>query len=154
VPPPPVVRERNLVPWRIGLGLAAAGLFVLAAFLPWLDDFTGQCTTGASDESCLRYDVFLEELANRSTDNQDLGSFTSVVNVLASAGTGAIVLAVLVLLGLRTGALAWFAGLLGIAGAIVLLVLGASSAGVWMLLLAGILALVSGILATRTARRA
>jgi hypothetical protein len=154
VQPAPVVRERNLVPWRVGLGIAAALLFVLAAFSRWLDDFTGQCTSGASDEQCLRYDVFLTELANRGTDNQDLGSLTGIVNVLASAGTGAILLAVLVLLGLRTGALAWFAGLVGIVVAIVFLALGATGAGVWLVLLAGILALVSGILATMTARRA
>jgi hypothetical protein len=149
------VRERNLVPWRIGLGLAAGLLFVLAAFSPWLDDFTGQCTAGGEDELCMRYDVFLRELADRpGFQNQEIEPITGVVNVLASAGTGAIVLAVLVLLGLRTGALAWFAGLVGVAAAVVFLALGATGAGVWLLLLAGLLAIGSGILATMTARRA
>jgi hypothetical protein len=151
-PPAPVLRERNLVPWRIGLGVGAVLLFVLAAFSPWLDDFTGQCTSGAADEQCMRYDVFLNELADRESVNQDLGSFTGIGNVLASAGTGAIILAVLTLLGLRTGALAWFAGLAGVAAALVFLVLGAAGAGVWLLLLAGILAIASGVLATKTAR--
>jgi hypothetical protein len=147
------VRERNLVPWRIGLGVGAALLFVLAAFSPWLDDFTGQCTSGADDEQCMRYDVFLRELADRpGFQNQDVEPVTSLVNVLASAGTGAIVLAVLVLLGLRTGGLAWFAGLVGVATAIVFLVLGAGGAGVWLLLLAGALAIASGVLATRQPR--
>ena len=94
------------------------------------------------------------QLANRpGFQNQDIEGVRGLVNVLASAGTGAIILAVLVLLGLRTGALAWFAGLVGVATAIVFLVLGATGAGVWLLLLAGILAIASGVLATKTARR-
>jgi hypothetical protein len=152
VQPAAAVRTRSLVGWRIALGLLAAGLMVLAAFLPWLDTARGQCTSGAVDEDCLRYDVFLNQLADRTTLNQDVGSFTGIVNVLASAGTGAIVLAVLVLLGLRTGALAWFAGLAAVVAAIVFLALGASGAGVWLMLLAGLLAIASGVLATMTAR--
>jgi hypothetical protein len=149
------VREINLVPWRIGLGVAAAVLFVIAAFSPWLDDFTGQCTSGGADEQCMRYDVFLRELADRpGFQNQDIEGVRGLVNVLASAGTGALLLAVLVLLGLRTGALAWFAGLVGVATAIVFLALGAAGVGVWLLLLAGVLAIASGVLATKTARRA
>jgi hypothetical protein len=145
-------RARAPLGWRIALGLLSAGLLVFAAFLPWLETARGQCTSGAVDEDCLRYDVFLNELANRTTLNQDVGSFTGIVNVLASAGTGAIVLAVLVLLGLRTGALAWFAGLAAVVAAIVFHALGASGAGVSLLLLAGLLATASGVLATITAR--
>ena len=152
VQPGAVPRTRNLVGWRIGLGLLAAALLVLAAFLPWLDSAAGQCTSGAVDEDCLRYDVFLTELANHTTVNRDLDSFTGIVNVLASAGTGAILLAVLVLLGLRTGALAWFAGLVAVVAAIVFLALGATGAGVWIMLLAGLLAVASGVLAAMTAR--
>jgi hypothetical protein len=144
----PAVTRRDLVTWRIVLGLLATALLVVAAFLPWYEDFRGQCTSGATDERCLRYDVFLNELANRTTFNQDYGSFTSVVNVVASAGTVAILLAVLMLLGLRTGALAWFAGLVAVAGGVVLLALGAVGVGVWLVLLAGLLAIASGILAT------
>jgi hypothetical protein len=142
------------VPWRVGTGLTATALLVIAAFLPWLDTARGQCTSGATDEDCLRYDVFLTRLADRPTANHEVEGFTGLVNVLASAGTGAIVLAVLVLLGLRTGALAWFAGIVAVAAAIVFAALGATAAGVWMMLLAGLLAVASGILATVTARRA
>ena len=149
----PSVTTGHLVAWRVALGLLASLLFVIAAFLPWLDDQRGQCTSGANDEPCLRYDVFLRELAGRgSAGVHDLDSFTGVVNVVASAGTLAIVLAVLVLLGLRTGAFAWFAGFVGVVAMIVLLALGAAGAGVWLALLAGLLAIASGILATVTAR--
>jgi hypothetical protein len=150
----PVARRRNLVPWRVAFGLVSTALLVIAAFLPWLDTARGQCTSGAADEDCLRYDVFLTRLADRPTANHEVEGFTGLVNVVASAGTGAILLAVLVLLGLRTGALAWFAGLVAVAAAIVFAALGATGAGVWMMLLAGLLAIASGILATVTARRA
>jgi hypothetical protein len=148
----PAQTTRHRVTWRIVLGLLASALLVIAAFLPWLDTASGQCTSGAADEDCLRYDVFLTELADRTTLNQDVDPFTGIVNVLASAGTGAILLALLVLLGLRTGALAWFAGLMAVVGAIVFLALGADGAGVWLVLLAGFLAIASGILAAMTAR--
>ena len=149
----PSVTTGHLVAWRVALGLLASLLFVIAAFLPWLDDLRGQCTSGTDDE-CLRYDVFLRELAGRENAGvHDLDAFTDVVNVVASAGTLAIVLAVLVLLGLRTGAFAWFAGFVGVVAMIVLLALGAAGAGVWLALLAGLLAIASGILATVTARK-
>lgn len=131
---------------RAALGLLAAGLLVLAALLPWSGDRIALCVAGPD---CLGYQAFAKAYLGGAEipDAGDIGSLQAVFEVLTSFGAVILALAAAVLLGLRTGALTWRAGMIAILGTIVLVILDRDlQAGPLAALLGGTLAVLAAVI--------
>jgi hypothetical protein len=132
----------------------AAVLMAAAAFAAWTTaGDTGVCVGDAS--GCLTYDRFLElnQVVDLRSSHLTVSGLQGLFDLATSLGVVALVLAVLVLAGARSGTLTWFAGVVAILLAIaVAITLGGVAAGLWLLLLGGILAIVAGALARPAAR--
>jgi uncharacterized membrane protein YkgB len=146
----PLVTPTRVRSWRWLIALAAALLIAIGSFMSWTDDgLKGICTNGA--DNCLRYDVFAQRYLDSDPGAPDAGQLTRAFSFVTSVGILTLLLAAIVLLGVRTGGAAWFGGIATILLLIVYLVIaGTSGPGVWVAMLGGVLAVVAGLLATRT----
>jgi hypothetical protein len=156
-PPPPVVTEGRVLSWRWLIALVAAFLIAIGSFMAWTGDGANGICTSAADATagqCLRYDVFAERFLDEpNVDAPSSGRFLGFFSFAASVGIVTLLVSLIVLLGVRTGAAAWFGGIVTILLLIVYLVIaGDSGAGVWVAMLGGVLAIVAGLLATTRAR--
>ena len=152
--PEPAVTRGRLTLWRVLLSLTAAALLIGASFAHWTPSETGVCTDGP--DTCLRYDTYLEgDLGTDVASPGDLGEATRLFNFGTSIGVLTILAGVLLVLGILTGRLAWFAGLLALAVLITFAVTAdeSLSAGVWLGLLGAAAAIGAGVLATMERRR-
>jgi hypothetical protein len=149
----PVITEGRVRSWRWLLALAGALLIAAGSFMAWTGDgLNGICLRGPDD--CLRYDVFAERFLDLDAGSVDAGSLDRLFSFATSVGILTLLVAAIVLLGIRTGGAAWFGGILTILLLIVYLaVAGESGAGVWVAMLGGVLAVAAGLLATIGARR-
>ena len=151
------VRKSRRSLWRILLTLAAAVLMIGAAFADWTGegDFNGVCLHGA--DQCVSYDTYANAAINSGDKVGHLdslpGGLQRLFDFATSVGVLALVLGLLALAGARSGTLTWFAGivaiLLAIVSAIVLRDAG-PGAGLVMLFLGGICAVIAGALARRS----
>lgn len=148
----PVVTAGRVRSWRWLLALAAALLLAVGSFMAWTDDgLAGICVGGA--DNCLRYDVFAQRYLDVDPGVPSTGSLDGLFSFATSVGILTLLLAAVVLLGVRTGGAAWFGGIVSILLLIVYLVIaGESGAGVWVAMLGGVLAVTAGLLATAGAR--
>jgi uncharacterized membrane protein YkgB len=95
--------------------------------------------------------VFAQRYLDSDPGAPDAGQLTRAFSFVTSVGILTLLLAAIVLLGVRTGGAAWFGGIATILLLIVYLVIaGTSGPGVWVAMLGGVLAVVAGLLATRT----
>jgi hypothetical protein len=98
--------------------------------------------------------VFAERYLDVDGGSVDAGELTRLFSFVTSAGFVTLLLAAIVLLGIRTGGAAWFGGIATILVMILYLVIsGDSGPGVWVIMLGGVLAIIAGLLATIAARR-
>ncbi len=148
----PVITEGRVRSWRWLLALAAALLIAAGSFMAWTSDgLNGICLQGSSD--CLRYDVFAERFLNVDPGSVDAGSLDRLFSFATSVGILTLLLAAIVLLGVRTGGAAWFGGIATILLLIVYMAItGESGPGVWVAMVGGVLAVVAGLLATGARR--
>ena len=148
----PVVTEGRVRSWSWLLALIAALLLGVGSFMAWTGDgLDGLCVGGSGD--CLRYDVFAQRFLESDPGTVDAGSLDGLFSFVTSVGILTLLLGVIVLFGIRTGAAAWFGGVVSILLLIVYLVVaGDSGAGVWVAMLGGVLAVAAGLLATINAR--
>ena len=149
----PRITEGRVRSWRWLLALAAALLIAAGSFMSWTGDgLNGICVQGAGE--CLRYDAFAERFLELDAGSVDAGSLDRLFSFATSIGILTLLLAAIVLLGIRTGGAAWFGGIATILLLIVYLAIaGESGAGVWVAMLGGVLAVVAGLLTTIDARR-
>jgi hypothetical protein len=142
--------------WRVLATVLAAALLLGAAFADWTSaGDEGLCLGGAT--GCLSYDRYLElnQVVDVRPGHLDVpDGLQGLFDVATSLGVLALLLGLLALAGARSGTLTWLAGVLAVLLAIAVgVTLGDfSGAGVWMLLLGGILAIVAGALARAPAR--
>ena len=143
----PRVTRARVTGWRIVLGLLAVALIAGASFMKWAGDLRGVCLH--ADSSCLRYDAFAATYLNVDVKPPDVSGLNGLIAFFGSAGFVTLVLALLVLLGLRRGTLAWFAGVLTAVYVVVLLILGDDAgAGLFVALVGSLLAVAAGLLTT------
>jgi hypothetical protein len=149
----PVITEGRVRSWRWLLALVAALLIAAGSFMAWTSDgLNGICLHGAGD--CLRYDMFAQRFLDLDAGDVDAGSLDRLFSFATSVGILTLLLAAIVLLGIRSGGAAWFGGIATILLLIVYLAIaGTSGAGVWVAMLGGVLAVVAGLLTTIDARR-
>jgi hypothetical protein len=149
----PVITEGRVRSWRWLLALAAAVLIAIGSFMGWTSDgLNAICTQGAGD--CLRYDAFAERFLDVDPGSVDAGSLDRLFSFATSVGILTLLLAAIVLLGIRTGGAAWFGGIATILLLILYLaVAGESGPGVWVAMFGEVLAVAAGLLATIGARR-
>ena len=149
----PVITEGRVRSWRWLLALTAALLIAAGSFMAWTSDgLNGICLQGTGD--CLRYDVFAERFLDLDAGSVDAGSLDRLFSFATSVGILTLLLAAIVLLGIRSGGAAWFGGIVSILLLIVYLAIaGESGPGVWAVMLGGVLAVAAGLLATIGARR-
>ena len=147
--PEPSVTRGRLTLWRVLLTLLAAALLIGASFAHWTSSETGVCTNGP--ETCLRYDTYLEgDLGTDVASPGDLGEATRLFNFGTSIGILTILAGALLVLGVLSGRLAWFAGLLALAVVVTFAVTADEPlrVGVWLGLLGAAAALGAAVLAT------
>src|SRR5262249_47341350 len=88
--------------WRWLAALAAALVIAAGSARAWTGDgLHGLCLHGNSN--CLRYDVFAHQFLNRDVHSIDAGSLDGLFSFAASVGIVSLLLAAVVLLGIRTG---------------------------------------------------
>jgi hypothetical protein len=153
--PVPEPRSRRGL-WRLLATLLAAALLLAAAFADWTSEGDDGLCLGGID-GCLSYDRYLElnQVVDVSPGHLDVpDGLQGLFDLATSLGVLAVLLALVALAGARSGALTWFAGVVAILLAIVVAVtLGdASGAGLWLLALGGVLAIVAGALSRSAAR--
>jgi hypothetical protein len=144
----PTITESKVRSWRWLLALVAALLIAAGSFMAWTSDgLNGICLHGATD--CLRYDTFADRYLDLDAGSVDAGSLDRLFSFATSVGILTLLLAAIVLLGIRSGGAAWFGGIATILLLIVYLVIaGDSGAGVWVAMLGAVLAVAAGLLAT------
>jgi hypothetical protein len=149
----PTITEGRVRSWRWLLALAAALLIAAGSFMAWTGDgLNGICLHGDGD--CLRYDTFAERFLDLDAGSVDAGSLDRLFSFATSVGIITLLLAAIVLLGIRSGGAAWFGGIATILFLVVYLAIaGESGPGVWVAMLGGVLAVASGLLTTIDNRR-
>ena len=141
----PRVTPGRRTAWRVLLGLLAVLLIAGASFLRWNGaGRRGLCLHG--QENCLGFSALVTKI-DKAAGATDHGTLNGVASFVTSAGFATLVLALIVLLGLRRGAGAWFGGVVAAVGAVVVLIVAHEhGAGVWFALLGGLLAIVAALL--------
>jgi hypothetical protein len=143
----PLLTPARVRTWRWLVTLLAALLLAGGAFMDWTaDGLNAICAAGA--DGCLRYDVFAQRFLDVDPGVPQTGTLDGLFSFATSIGIPVLALAVVVLLGIRTGAAAWFGGVVSvllIAG--YLIVAGDAGLGLWAALAGGVLAIVGGLLA-------
>ncbi len=151
----PLVTPRRVTGVRVLLTLLASGMLIAGSFMAWTaDGLTALCVGGP--DACLRYDAFLDRNPDLGLDigaPSGLGGLENLFSFGTSLGIVTLLLGLIVLLGVRRGGAAWFGGIVSILYLVGYLIVGGDSgAGVWVALLGGVLAVVSGIMATLNPR--
>lgn len=141
----PRVTPGRRTAWRVLLGLLAVVLIASASFMRWNGDGDrGLCLHG--QQSCLGLSTPVQKLDD-AVNAPDGGTVNGIASFVTSAGFATLLLALIVLLGLRRGAGAWFGGVIAVVGALVLLIVPHDHGpGVVFLLIGGVLAIVAALL--------
>ena len=141
----PRVTPGRRTAWRVLLGLLAVLLIASASFMRWNGDGDrGLCLHG--QESCLGLSTPVQKLDD-AVNAPPGGTVNGIASFVTSAGFATLLLALIVLLGLRRGAGAWFGGVITVVGAVILLIVAHDGGpGVVFALIGGILAIVAALL--------
>jgi hypothetical protein len=142
----PRVTPGRRAAWRVLLGLLAVLLIASASFMRWNGNGDrGLCLHG--QDSCLGLSTPVQKLDD-AVNAPSGGTVNGIASFVLSAGFATLLLALIVLLGLRRGAGAWFGGVITVVGAVILLIVPHDSGpGVVFALIGGILAIVAALLA-------